>query len=359
MTTLVLLADLNLSGGTPRKILMLGHCQDEMPLAVLAWSSNYADNKARFESAGIPVFMLQKQSLLACLSLIGRLSKAKRISGIHCHFTFGFMVGALAKLIYPRLRVTAGLVSNLCQQGIKGVIESWALRQMDALAYVSEYVRRAYESRYPRLRTSRGTVIFNAAEPRDTSGVVPVPEGVPVLLAVSGLNEHKNVGLLVEVARRLKQRRGDAFRLLIIGDGPQRGHIAQQIEACGVSDSVQLLGYRDDVGSFLARSQLFLHPATNEGFGIAVAEAMLAGLPVMAARCGGLPELVEDGRTGYLLPPDDAEAWAELIGRLLEDGSVRAALGKAGASRARDLFALERYCAAYQALFSGHERTKT
>lgn len=352
MLTLILLPDLNLSGGTPRKVLMLARCQFKPAIAVIARSNRFDDARADFEAAGIPVFYPKDGSLWSCLSLIWRLRKKRGVTGLHCFFFFGFVVGALTKLFMADLRVTAGLESNLVSSGLRGRIEAWALLKMDGLLYVSDFVREAYKEAYPCLTSVPGSVVYNAAEERTGTGDGTPSTDVSLLLAVSGLNEHKNIGFLVDVAQLLSERSVIDFQIVVIGDGPERSAIQARIDALGLGERMSLLGYREDVGDFLHSAQVFLHPATNEGFGIAVLEAMQAGLPVLAADRGGLPELVVDGVSGYLLPPEDVHGWAVQVEMLVESDSLRDKLGSAGAIRAAECFSMASYCDRYHELIS-------
>jgi len=331
---------------------MLARCQPRPGIAVIARNSRFDDARVHFEAAGVRVFYPESGSLWSCLSLIRRLRKERGVTGLHCFFFFGFIVGAIAKLFMADLRVTAGLESNLVRPGLRGWIEAWALAKMDGLSYVSDFVRKAYQAAYSRLAAVPGSVIYNAAEARMAS-TEKVSTDVPLLLAVSGLNEHKNIGFLVDVAQLLSARLAGGFRMVVIGDGPERSAIQARIDALGLGERMSLLGYREDVGDFLRTAQIFLHPATNEGFGIAVLEAMQAGLPVLAADRGGLPELVADEETGYLLSPDDTEAWAARVEALVESDSLRDKLGSAGAKRARECFSMASYCDAYHGLLNG------
>jgi len=114
---------------------------------------------------------------------------------------------------------------------------------------------------------------------------------------------------------------------------------------------VALLGYREDVGDFLHTSDLFVHPSVAEGFGIAVAEAMMAGRPVIAANAGALPELIVDGESGMIVEPLDAQAWAAAIVRLMRDSALAKKLADNGENRALKLFSIERFVAEHEKFF--------
>ena len=93
----------------------------------------------------------------------------------------------------------------------------------------------------------------------------------------------------------------------MVGDGPDRPEAADEAEALGIADRVLFLGKQDSVAELLACADLFLLPSALESFGLAALEAMASGVPVVASRAGGLPEVVEDGVNGYLAPPGDVE----------------------------------------------------
>ena len=116
---------------------------------------------------------------------------------------------------------------------------------------------------------------------------------------------------------------------VIIGDGPLLGELRQLTSKLGIGLRVVFLGAREDVPECLAALDLFVLPSLNEGMGRVLLEAMAVGLPVVATRVGGIPDIVPDGTTGLLVPPRDDRALAEAILILLRDRSRRAAYGEA------------------------------
>ena len=132
------------------------------------------------------------------------------------------------------------------------------------------------------------------------------------------------------------------LRLEIAGSGPERQAIQQQAESLGLGDSVCFLGWRTDLGAVWARWDIFVQPSLDEGLPIAVLEAMAAGLPVVATGVGGTPEVVEDGRTGWLVPAGDTGALAARLRALLLDSRKRREMGAAGRARVRENFSADR-----------------
>ena len=155
----------------------------------------------------------------------------------------------------------------------------------------------------------------------------PVPAGVPVLLCVCRLEPQKGV----DVAIRALAEVPDAW-LVVLGEGPERAELERV-----ASDRVYMPGRVPDVAAWLRRADVLVHPVRWEGFGLAVLEAMLAGLPVVASNVSSLPELVGDA--GLLVPPDDPTALAAALNRMLAEP---AGYGDRARERARAEFSIAR-----------------
>jgi glycosyltransferase involved in cell wall biosynthesis len=141
------------------------------------------------------------------------------------------------------------------------------------------------------------------------------------------------------------------FEAVLVGDGPERAAVEDEIRQLGVGPVVRLLGERTDVAELLATADVFVLSTHSEGLPLSVLEAMAAGLPVVAANVGGIPELVADGVSGLLVPPDDPDALAEAIERLLESPSLAQQLGHAGRRRVVENFDVEAVRKAHLALY--------
>lgn len=132
------------------------------------------------------------------------------------------------------------------------------------------------------------------------------------------------------------------LRLLLFGRGPLQAELQRQIDALGLTDRVTLAGFRDDLPAILPCLDLLVHPALMEGLGIALLQAASAGLPIVAVNAGGMPEAVEDGVNGRLVPPADAGALADALRPLLGDPGLRRRMGEAGREKMRREFSLAR-----------------
>jgi glycosyltransferase involved in cell wall biosynthesis len=168
---------------------------------------------------------------------------------------------------------------------------------------------------------------------------------------------HSDSGLVLGAAGRLIPLKGiehllsaaallraefPGLRVKIAGAGPQRHELEQKAERLGLKASVEFLGWVDDLSSLLPHWDVFVLPSLEEGFPLAALDAMAAGLPIVATTVGGVPELVEDGRTGWLVAPGDVEALARRLRLLLCNPQQRVAMGSAAQGRVRDHFSLEK-----------------
>ena len=176
------------------------------------------------------------------------------------------------------------------------------------------------------------------------------PDGL-VVGTVGRLDPVKDQAGLVEAFAGLRAKRSDAI-LIIAGDGPCREPLADLIMRRGLQDRVRLLGERRDIPEVLSAMDVFVLPSIAEGMSNTVLEAMATGLPVVATRVGGNPEIVEDGVTGRLTLPLDPVALASSIDSYLDDAHLRALHGKASRQRVVDHFALTRMAGAYVDLYS-------
>jgi N-acetyl-alpha-D-glucosaminyl L-malate synthase BshA len=140
-------------------------------------------------------------------------------------------------------------------------------------------------------------------------------------------------------------------RLLLVGDGPDLGAALQHAKDNGVGHLVESLGEQDQVVPLLSAADVFLLPSEQESFGLAALEAMACELPVVASRVGGLPEVIEDGVSGFLRPQDDVDGMAECAVRLLTDRSLHARIAAEGRRTVEERFCSERIVPRYEALY--------
>jgi glycosyltransferase involved in cell wall biosynthesis len=228
----------------------------------------------------------------------------------------------------------------------------WAAQQLDRPARIKVVHNPVDHARF-------ATAARDRAAARRALRLAP---GDEVLAVIAQLTPWKGQAEAVEVARLLHASR-PRLRLLLVGSakftapgtrfdnaGYER-ELRERIDAGGLHDVVTLLGEREDVPAVMAALDLLLVPSWREAFGRVAAEAMAAGVPVIATDVGGPAEIVRDGIDGRLLAPRDPQTWAATIAELLDDAPRRAAMGRAGIARAAAAFGLERHAGHVRAAY--------
>jgi glycosyltransferase involved in cell wall biosynthesis len=152
-------------------------------------------------------------------------------------------------------------------------------------------------------------------------------------------------------AMSLLMERSRSVTLEVAGIGPERERLERETARAGLADVIRFIGWRDDVRALMVHWDIYVQPSLSEGFGIAAVEAMAQGLPVVATRVGGLPEVVMDTETGILVPPRDSIALADAIDALINDPALRLRMGNAGRERATGHFSLEREADTMQRIY--------
>jgi glycosyltransferase involved in cell wall biosynthesis len=171
-----------------------------------------------------------------------------------------------------------------------------------------------------------------------------------VVLTVGALAERKGHAILLQAAALLQQK-GLPLRYLMCGDGLLRTTLESQVHALGLAEYVQFLGFCPEVTNYLAVADVFVHVPLWEGLGVAVIEALAAGLPVVASRVGGIPELIEPERSGLLIPPQEPEALAAAIERVVQNLPWAKTLGAHGQSFVRARYDVTVMTQANEALY--------
>ncbi|HEV7744037.1 MAG TPA: glycosyltransferase family 4 protein [Pyrinomonadaceae bacterium] len=160
-----------------------------------------------------------------------------------------------------------------------------------------------------------------------------------IISTVSVLRSFKNPQTIVQ-ACGLLAKRSVAFKLLVAGDGAMLGELQQLAIELDVAERIHWLGYCADPASLLQASDIFVLASTGEAFGLVLAEAMACGAPIVGSESGAIPEIVEDGVTGFLATPRDEVSFADKIERLARDEGLRRQMGANGFARVQEKFSL-------------------
>lgn len=241
----------------------------------------------------------------------------------------------------PRARGTARLLTNvygpalrvLPHAGLRERLDRWAGKRYDRVAAISRSVQDflVAEYGYPPERIVclplgwEGRPLPSAADDRR-----------PTVVCVARLRAEKGHAVLLEAFATVCEAIPEA-RLLLVGDGELRDELTARVESLGLAANVEITGPVDAVWPYLAQGHVFALASHSEAYGIAVAEAMAAGLPVVASRVGGLPELVDEGVTGALFPAGDHAALAAHLIGILQSPERRRRMGQAARAAAEPL----------------------
>jgi glycosyltransferase involved in cell wall biosynthesis len=232
------------------------------------------------------------------------------------------------------------------------------LRLMDRVVCVSQgQAAKVLRAGVPfeRVRVIRNGARLHAFERPDPGGRERVRELAggdgPVVLAAGRLSPEKGFAVLIEAAHLVTQAVPDA-RFVLCGDGSQRPALEQRVEALNLAGTFRLVGHRSDLDSLLPWATVVALPSFTEGLPNVALEAAAAGVPVVATAVGGTPEVVVNGRTGFLVPPGDPVRFAARIIDLLRNPEVAALFGSAAREHMHEHFTFAVQAQAYETLFT-------
>jgi len=211
--------------------------------------------------------------------------------------------------------------------GHEGVLA--ALARADAVIGFNSNDRECVEpllrgaARYHALKPFVDAAAFDAARPMEP----------PLLIAVGMMRQRDKLSSYRVLGAALARLKSMNWRLRVVGDGPARASVEAALAP--ISDRIEWTGAvpSDDVPSLLRTGDIFVWPAINEAYGMALLEAHAAGLPVIAGRTGGVADIVRDGETGRLVPVGDPDAFAQAVADLLADAPTRRRMGQAARER--------------------------
>jgi glycosyltransferase involved in cell wall biosynthesis len=222
----------------------------------------------------------------------------------------------------------------------------WSLARADAAVAVSEHVRAVALARAPwasgKMRVVRNGVDVDYFAPSDD----PKTDDFTFVL-VGRLEPRKGVDLAIEALAGVP-----GARLDILGLGEERATLEVKARTMGVANRVRFLGYMKDARPLLARAHAALCSSRSEGLGIALLEAMAMGVPVVGFGVGGVPEIVVDGTTGLLCPPDDVAALSRTMREAALCGPGLAEMGEAARKRVVASFSVKAMAAGYAAVYA-------
>jgi sugar transferase (PEP-CTERM/EpsH1 system associated) len=333
--------------------------RDGRQVSVVSLAGDPGAIEPEFRAAGAETAVVARDKPGLTPSLAWRLAgwlRAHRAALVHTHNRMALIYGA------PAARLAGAAVVHTKhgrnpKGGTRLLAGNVAGRLVHAFVAVSPELA-AFARQRHEVGAARLSVITNGI---DVERFHPDPEARRAVRAELGVDDEVFlVGTVGRVAvekdhalllRAVQPLLGSKLHLVIAGDGPLLGELRAQVAAAGVEAQVHLLGLRRDVPAVLNALDLFVLSSRTEGLPLVVPEAMASGLPVIATAVGGLPSVLDEGRTGFLVPPEDAERLRAQVRRVADAPDLGRAVGERARSDAHARYSAERMHREYLALY--------
>ncbi len=321
--------------------------------------------RSAFEKRGAHVVTLKARRIWDPLAFgrLVRVLKEKRIHIIHAHVpemgVIGWVAGKLAGV--PVICFTMNNPPDK-EPAVHRRWHIWAARLCDHTVCASYRVRQSLEKRLPRLAKERVGMIYNAIAHPDTiprtdektirkiREEVQCNQGEKLLVCVARLTEQKGHTVLLEAFRKIRDQ-GHPVKLALVGDGELEPVLRRQASSLKLDRHICWMGRRNDVYDVLQSSDIYVSTSRWEGLNISMLEAMAIGLPVVASDIGGHTEAVQKDETALLVPGENPGAFANAVGRLLEDNALARSMGEKGRQRVQEHFITAVMSQCYQKVY--------
>lgn len=318
--------------------------------------------EAQRREVGVVLFTMKRGLSLSGIMKIMRFVKSNNIRIVHCH---GYKPNILFSSIPHRGVKILSTVHGWAKRtnGLKGrtyeFLDSIALRRMDRIVAVSNAVFNDIARRD--IRKEKIALIYNGIDlggydMHPSCGNIRTEYGIParafIIGAVGRLAAVKGYQYLIDAMVSVVREIPDC-RLLIAGDGPLKESLSEFIADRNLSPYVSLIGYHNSISRFLAMINLFVMTSLTEGLPIALLEAMACRKPILATAVGGIPEAIDNGRGGVLVPPGDSGAIAAGIAKLYREKVRGIEMGERGRAIIEEKFSAKRMADQYVSIYDG------
>jgi L-malate glycosyltransferase len=322
-----------------------------------------------FHQVQTPTYPLfrEPQYLLSLANRIVQVSRELSLDVIHAHYAVPHATAAfLSRQVLaatgsaPAPRVVTTLhgtdITLVGNDPSYSEIVAFSIQQSDGVTAVSESLR---ASTYDELGVTRAIAVIpnfldcaihrRRSRPDLRKRFTAGDEATKIVVHVSNFRPVKRIEAVMAIFDRI--RRQMPARLLLVGDGPELGTAYRTARELGITSLVHGVGAQEEVVPLLSIADVFLLPSAQESFGLAALEAMACEVPVVASRVGGLPEVIEDGVSGFLHPPEALDEMAASAVAVLQDPSLRDRVGQAACRRVRERFCVDRVVPMYEAFY--------
>jgi len=314
------------------------------------------------ERRGVTAAPLDKNAphVSAAVREVARRLREQRADILCCHGYKADLIGlrAARQRGIPVIGVSRGWTGASWRVRLYEWLDRWALSRMDAVVCVSDgQARKVRLAGVPqqRIQTIRNAIRIDRFPPDATAArsflLAQFDSPRRLVIGAAGrLSPEKGFEHLVEAAARVVQVQPDAG-FVLFGDGPLYDKLRRRIAQLGLKKHFVLAGFRGDLDRWIGGFDVTALPSHTEGLPNIVLESLAASVPVVATAVGGTPEVLDDGISGYLVPPGDSDALAQRLLDLLGSDLVRHRMGQAGQRAMRERFTFETQARQYTALF--------
>lgn len=341
-------------GGTERQMIELLRRLDplrwEVHLACFEAKGPWFDRAAELAAsvAEFPVRSFMRQDIVRHIWNFASWCRAHRIAVVQATEIYS-NVFALPAAALAGVPARIGSRRGINPDRRRGLVALQRLAYACATKVVANSRASADQLRAERVPDRKIAVVPNGLDFTPFAPRTPRP-ALRHVTAVGNLRHLKGHDVLIDASVEVLERFPDA-RFEIVGEGPERGALEARAAAHGVAHAFSFPGHCADIPARLAEADILVHPSRSESFPNAILEGMAAGLPIVASGVGGNLELVDDGRTGWIVPPGEDEALASRVMHLMADPAEGARLGAAGRSDAIARYSFERMVAGFDQLY--------
>jgi N-acetyl-alpha-D-glucosaminyl L-malate synthase BshA len=313
------------------------------------------------EMMSYPLFEHQPYDL-ALATKMATVARSEKLDLLHVHYAIPHSISAILARESIKQKRYVPVITTLHGTDITLVgadrsylpITRYGLQQSDGVTAVSKFLKRATIETFdfdeieviPNFICAMHYKRLEGAPLREELA----PNGEKLLVHVSNFRAVKRPADCVEIIAKVKEQ-GEKARLVMVGDGPERSAVYYRAEQLNVLDDVIFVGKQANISDYLGVSDIFLLPSELESFGLAALEAQACELPVIATRIGGIPEVINDGETGYLSDVGDITKMTQDAVELLRDDDKRRAFGQRGRELAIERYSTEKIIPQYIAFY--------
>ena len=340
-------------GGVPVKLLRLAEQIDPRRARLVISVFQPASLDDVIKKAGSGVRQIGSISPILIVRELDRAIKEERPDVVCSHHTRGLITGYIAATRRSIPIVHHEHSGARYRQGIGRLAARAILPRVDRVICNSLYTLHSIQRAYPGVAGKSCHVYdpvvkrMSTMDARTVRQQLRLNETDIVIGHIGGLIPERDQATLIRAVGRIRKR-NPRVNLLLVGDGPERARLEALVRVLDLEGYVRFTGYQDP-GDLLGVMDLYVNPCVDEGFGIAVVEAMLAGLPVVIAKAGSHPELLVDGKTGFLYEPGDSEKLAAKLLWLIDHPAEATHMGARARAHADCTFAPSRFMAGYMA----------